>query len=61
MSKDRTTSKESNEFETNYHDRFRKIREAAATAIKELSLFRSAGLEWNIRSGKTVWINEHSQ
>jgi hypothetical protein len=31
------------EFETNYGDRLRKIREAAAVAIKELSLFRLAG------------------
>jgi len=37
------TSEASNEFETKYNDRFRKIREAAAAAIKELSLFRSAG------------------
>jgi hypothetical protein len=37
------TSEASNEFETKYDDRFRKIREAAATALKELSFFRSAG------------------
>ena len=37
------TSEASNQFETNYDDRLRKIREAAAAAIKELSLFRSAG------------------
>jgi|ERR1700736_3000345 len=43
MSKDRTTSEVSNEFETKYDDRFRKIREAAAAAIKELSALRSAG------------------
>jgi hypothetical protein len=43
MSKDGTTSEASREFETKYEDRFRKIREAAAAAIKELSLFRSAG------------------
>jgi hypothetical protein len=43
MSKDRMTSEASNEFETKYNDRFRKIREAAAAATKELSLFRSAG------------------
>jgi hypothetical protein len=43
MSKDRMTSEASSQFETNYDDRFRKIREAAAAAIKELSLFRSAG------------------
>jgi len=33
----------SSEFEARYGDRVRKIREAAAAAIKELSLFRSAG------------------
>ena len=33
-----------NEFDVKYDNRFRKIREAAAAAIKELSLFRSAGL-----------------
>jgi hypothetical protein len=32
-----------NEFDAKYDDRIRKIREAAAAAIKELSLFRSAG------------------
>jgi hypothetical protein len=31
------------EFETKYHNRLRKIRESAAAAIKELSLFRMAG------------------
>jgi hypothetical protein len=43
MSKARMTSEASNQFETKYDDRLRKIREAAAAAIKELSLFRSAG------------------
>jgi hypothetical protein len=43
MSKDRMTSEASNAFETKYDDRFRKIREAAAAAIRELSLLRSAG------------------
>ena len=37
------TSEVSNECETKYDDRFRKISQAAAAAIKELSLFRSAG------------------
>ena len=37
------TSEGSNECDTMYDDRFRKISEAAAAAIKELSLFRSAG------------------
>jgi hypothetical protein len=37
------TSDASNEFETKYADRFRKIREAAVAATKELGLFRSAG------------------
>jgi hypothetical protein len=37
------TSDAGNEFETKYDDRFRKIREAAVAAIKELSLFRAAG------------------
>ena len=32
-----------NEFEARYDDRVRKIHEAATAAIKELSLFRSAG------------------
>jgi hypothetical protein len=41
--KDRTASELSNEFEASYDDRVRKIREAAVAAIKELSLFRSAG------------------
>jgi hypothetical protein len=36
-------SEASNEFETRYGNRFRKIREAAATAINELSVLRSAG------------------
>ena len=43
MSKDRTTSEASNEFEIKYDNRFRKIREAAVAAIRELSVFRSAG------------------
>ena len=43
MSKDRMTSEASNEFEKKYNDRFRRIREAATAATKELSLFRSAG------------------
>jgi hypothetical protein len=33
----------SNEFEARYDDRVRNIRQAAAAAIKELSLFRSGG------------------
>jgi hypothetical protein len=37
------TSEASNKFETKYADRFRKIREAAAAALKELSFFRSTG------------------
>jgi hypothetical protein len=37
------TSEVRNEFDAKYDDRVRKIREAAAAAIKELSLFRSAG------------------
>jgi hypothetical protein len=37
------TSEVGNEFEARYDDRVRKIRAAAAAAIKELSLFRSAG------------------
>ena len=37
------TSEASNEFETKYNDRFRRIREAATAATKELSLFRLAG------------------
>lgn len=37
------TSEASNDFETNYANLFRKIREAAAAALKELSFFRSAG------------------
>ncbi|SRR5260370_24585578 len=37
------TSEVRNEFEAKYDDRVRKIRQAAAAAIKELSLFRSAG------------------
>lgn len=41
--KERMASGLSNEFEARYGDRVRKIREAAAAAIKELSLFRSAG------------------
>jgi hypothetical protein len=43
MPKDRTTSEASDEFETKYNARFRKIREAAVAAIKQLSVFRSAG------------------
>jgi hypothetical protein len=43
MSKGRRTSEASRQLETNYDHRFGKIREAAAAAIKELSLFRSAG------------------
>ena len=37
------TSEVHNEFEAKYDDRVRKIRQAAAAAIKELSLFRAAG------------------
>jgi hypothetical protein len=37
------TSESNNAHEIKYNERFRKIREAAAAAIKELSLFRSAG------------------
>jgi hypothetical protein len=37
------TSEANNEFEKKYEDRFRKIRGAAAAALRELSLFRSAG------------------
>ncbi len=37
------TSEVRNEFEAKYDDRVRKIREAAAAAIKELSVFRSTG------------------
>ena len=33
----------SNEFEAQYHDRVRRIRHAAAAAIRELSVFRSGG------------------
>ena len=33
-----------NEFETEYHDRLRKIRKAAAIALKELDQLRSDGL-----------------
>jgi len=33
-----------NEFETEYHDRLRKIRKAAAIALKELDQLRSGGL-----------------
>ena len=36
------TSEVGNEFEAKYDDRVRNIRHAAAAAIKELSLFRSA-------------------
>jgi hypothetical protein len=43
MSKDRMISDERNQFDAKHDDRFRKIREAAAAATKELSLFRSAG------------------
>src|SRR6266403_5089247 len=43
MSKERMISEVINEFDADYDDRVRKIREAAAAAIKELSLFRSAG------------------
>jgi hypothetical protein len=43
MSKDRTTSEASNEFETKYDNRFRRIREAAVAATRELSVFRLAG------------------
>jgi hypothetical protein len=43
MSKENTTFETHHEFETKYDDRVRKIREAAAAAIKELSLFRSTG------------------
>ena len=37
------TSEAGHEFEAKYDDRLRKIREATTAAIKELSLFRSAG------------------
>ena len=37
------TSEVRHEFDAKYDDRLRKIREAATAAIKELSLFRSAG------------------
>lgn len=37
------TSEVGKEFEAKYDDRVQKIRQAAAAAIKELSLFRSAG------------------
>ncbi len=37
------TAKVSNEFEAKYNDRVWRIRQAAAAAIKELSLFRSGG------------------
>jgi len=43
VSENRMTSEGRNEFDADYDDRVRKIREAAAAAIKELSLFRSAG------------------
>ena len=43
MSKDRMISDARNQFDEKYNDRARKIREAAASAIKELSLFRAAG------------------
>jgi hypothetical protein len=43
MSKDLTISEAINEFDAKYDDRVRKIREAAAAAIKELSLYRSVG------------------
>lgn len=43
MSKDPVSFAASREFEINYGDRRRKIREAAAAAIKELSLFRWRG------------------
>jgi hypothetical protein len=43
MSKDRMTSEVAREFDAKYDDRVCRIREAAAAAIKELSLFRSAG------------------
>jgi hypothetical protein len=37
------TSEAGKEFEAKYDDRVQKIRQAAAEAIKELSLFRSGG------------------
>jgi hypothetical protein len=43
MSKDRMISEVINEFDAKYDNRFRKIRESAVAAIKELSVFRSAG------------------
>jgi hypothetical protein len=43
VSENRMTSEGRNEFDADYDDRVLKIREAAAAAIKELSLFRSAG------------------
>jgi hypothetical protein len=36
-------SETGNEFEVGYHDRFRKIRKAAAIALKELDQLRSGG------------------
>jgi len=39
----RMTSEGRNEFDAKYDDRIQKIREAAAAAIKELSIFRSTG------------------
>jgi hypothetical protein len=36
-------SETGNEFEVEYHDRFRKIRKAAAIALKELDQLRSGG------------------
>ena len=36
-------SETGNEFEAEYHDRFRKIRKAAAIALKELDQLRSGG------------------
>ncbi len=43
MLKPHIISEARNEFDAKYDDRVWKIREAAAAAIKELSLFRSAG------------------
>lgn len=39
----RMTTEVSTEFEAKYHDRVRKIREAAAAAIRQLDQLRSAG------------------
>jgi hypothetical protein len=43
MSQGRMISEAGDEFETKYDDRFRKIRGAAAAAIRQLGVFRLAG------------------